>query len=168
MYEFAYAFQLDKKRIFEVEYYTLGSNPTPHFSTKAEQFNQPKTDYNLCGQCQDDICTGLAKDFFDKWDKLHLHDIPDQQTFDELISDIEKLKAVYNHLEYKMPEGKRLEEVLYRGNIPFGKIKELSMRIPKKVTVSELCENAIQDSKDELDSDIDLGRDDADHDDFDR
>lgn len=154
MYEFAYAFQLDKKRIFNVAYYTLCSNPHPDFSTAALLFNQPKTDYTMCGQCQSSVCTGLAKAFFEKWDRLHLKDIPDQQTFDELISDIEKLKAKYNYLEYKMPEGKRLDTVLYNGNIPFMRVKELSMQTPKKVQTFEKIEKPEQNEIDMENDDI--------------
>ena len=72
-FEFHAAFQLTRKIIFEVSYYTLGSNDSPYFTTSAEEFNQPKTDYNRAGQAQDDLCTGAARAFYKKWDLFHLH-----------------------------------------------------------------------------------------------
>lgn len=65
-YEFMYAFQITRKIIFEVRYSTLGSNQHPYFATSAEEFNQPKTDYERGGQCQGDLLTGPALDFYQK------------------------------------------------------------------------------------------------------
>ena len=73
-YEFSYAFQLTRKIIFEVNYHTMGVNEHPYFSTSANEFNQPKTDYSRGGQAQPDLCTGLAKSFYEKWDFLHTKD----------------------------------------------------------------------------------------------
>lgn len=122
--EFDYVFQLSKKVLFEVRFYTLGSNKHPYFSTSADEFNQPKTDYCRCGQAQKDLCTGLARKFWEKWDKYHCKDIPDKATYDELCADIEGLKERYNFIE------RHGEEARY--NVAFWKCKELSMQTPKK------------------------------------
>lgn len=123
-YEFHYAFQLTKKCIFEVNYYTLGSNDNPYFSTSAEEFNQPKSDFNRCGQCQPDICTGLALSFYEKWDYMHLKQFENDAQFKELLDDIEELKAKYNYIEEIADKCPR--------NISFSRIRELSKQEPKK------------------------------------
>ena len=102
--EFNLTFQIDRKRIFEVSYYTLGRNETPYFSTGAAVFNQPKTDFTSCGQGQEYIVCGKggeyteskpAADFYKKWDKKHLSVLTDSE-HSELMADIEKSKTVYN------------------------------------------------------------------------
>ena len=77
MESFKYVFQLSKKNIFEVEYSRCGNNTNKHFSTSAAQFNQPKSDYNRCGQAQNDLLKGfpLAMNFFKAFDELHLKDL---------------------------------------------------------------------------------------------
>lgn len=125
-YEFKYVFQITRKIMFNVEYYTLGGNPTPHFATSADVFNQPKTDYERCGQCQADVLTGLALEFYEKWDKCHLHDLKDGE-WQEVIEDIEELKNKYNYIEKIQPT--------FAGdysNISFYAVKELSMLPVKK------------------------------------
>ena len=95
MNEFKLTFQITKKVIFEVSYYTLGSNKHPYFATSAASFNQPKSDFNQCGQCQNDVLRGEALKFYKKWDHLHLEDL----TLDEyagIVSDIDELKKRYN------------------------------------------------------------------------
>ena len=42
MKEFHAVFQLSKTIIFEVNFYTLSTNQTPHFSTNAAQFARKK------------------------------------------------------------------------------------------------------------------------------
>lgn len=126
-YEFLYAFQITRMIIFEVEYRTLGSNPTPHFSTCANEFNQPKTDWSRCGQCQDNVLPdGPAKEFYAKWDYCHLHDLNDAQ-WQEMVDDIEMLKQRYNYIE-------EISDTFAgeRGYISFGRVKELSMMPVKK------------------------------------
>ena len=123
-FEFHAAFQLTRKIIFEVDYYTLGTNDSAYFTTSACEFNQPKTDFNRCGQAQDDLCSGVAKDFYKKWDKFHLRKLNDQQ-FEEMVNDLELLKQHYNYIEHKdkfQPE-----------DIRFWQEKELSMLKVKKV-----------------------------------
>ena len=46
MQEFLYSFQIDKMRLFNVEYYTLSDNPNPYFSTSADEFVKSKRDFN--------------------------------------------------------------------------------------------------------------------------
>lgn len=126
-YEFMYAFQITRKIIFEVNYYTLGSNPSPHFSTSAVEFNQPKTDYDRGGQCQEDVLpAGPAKEFYTKWDYCHLHDLNDTQ-WQEVVDDIERLKQRYNYIE-------EISDTFAgsRTHISFGRIKDLSMMNVKK------------------------------------
>lgn len=94
--EFMYAFQIDRMTIFEVKYYTCGSNSNPHFVTSAGVFNQPKTDYVCCGQCQDYTLYGKAKEFYEKWDCHHLKDLTDEE-YVQLLNDIEILKENYNY-----------------------------------------------------------------------
>ena len=47
--EFMYDFCISRITVFEVSYYTLGSNSHPYFATSAAVFNKPKTDYKRCG-----------------------------------------------------------------------------------------------------------------------
>lgn len=96
--EFKYTFQITKKVIFQVSYYTLGSNKNPYFSTSSAQFNQPKTDFNRCGQCQKDVLFGNVKKFYFKYDSLHLMDLNDEQ-YQNIINDIELLKDQYNWID---------------------------------------------------------------------
>lgn len=126
-YEFMYAFQITRKIIFEVRYSTIGSNSRPDFATSAEEFNQPKTDYDRCGQCQDDILPdGPAKEFYAKWDYCHLHDLNDAQ-WQEVVEDIETLKQRYNYIE-------EIQDTFAGGRtgISFSRTKDLSMQPVKK------------------------------------
>lgn len=93
--EFVIVFQVTKKIIFQIGYYILGSNSSAHFATSAAEFNQPKSDYNRCGQCQADVLTGEAKDFYIKWDAYHLKDL-EENVYNDLVTDILKLCKKYN------------------------------------------------------------------------
>lgn len=77
MKEFMYCFQISKLIVFEVEYYTLGGNKAPYFSTSAAEFIRSKRDYNRCGQAQRELLPkhSPARRFFEKWDYCHLHDL---------------------------------------------------------------------------------------------
>ncbi len=119
-FEFHFAFQLTRKIIFKVSYYTLGSNNHAYFTTSANEFNQPKNDWCRCGQAQKELCSGLSKMFYEKWDKYHLKDITEQEVFDDLIKDIEYLKQHYNYLEEK---GEKCPN-----DFSFWQLKELSMQ----------------------------------------
>lgn len=123
-FEFHTAFQLTRKIIFEVSYYTLGSNDSAYFTTSAFEFNQPKTDWSRGGQAQEDLCTGPAKAFYKKWDVKHLHRLNDQE-FEEMVGDLEVLKQHYNFIEHKAN--------LKPEDIRFWQEKELSMQKVKKV-----------------------------------
>lgn len=115
-----WAFQITRKIIFEVEYYKLGDNPTPHFSTSASKFNQPKTDWTQCGQAQEALLpkNSLAYKFYKKWDKKHLQDLTDEE-YSQLVNDIEQLKNKYNWIEQDKESTKT--------HIPFYALKDLSM-----------------------------------------
>ena len=98
--EFHAVFEITRSIIFEVNYYTLGSNRSPYFTTSANQFNRPKTNYNCCGQAQNELLHGhaLAHLFYRKWDKLHLKDLTDVQ-YSEMRYDLTLLEKYYN-MEY--------------------------------------------------------------------
>lgn len=97
-----WAFQITKTVIFEVNYYILGNNKNPHFSTSAYKFNRPKTDWSMGGQTQDDLLPrnpfGNARKFWKKWDKKHLQDLTNNE-YIELLQDIQTLKDTYNYIE---------------------------------------------------------------------
>lgn len=122
-FEFHAAFQLTRKIIFEVSYYTLGSNESAYFATSAYEFNQPKTDWSRGGQAQKDLCFGPAKVFYEKWDRYHLQKLDDEQ-FEEMIKGLEVLKQKYNYIENKA--------AVKPADIRFSQMKELSMQKVKK------------------------------------
>jgi hypothetical protein len=107
-----FAFEISRSIIFEVSYYRLGSNKNKKFTTSANLFNKPKTDYNKCGQAQDDLLKGypLAMNFYKKWDKYHLKDLTGRQYLNLLI-DVEKLKSKYNYLFKESDESFRFYEL---------------------------------------------------------
>lgn len=99
--DFSIIFQITKKIIFKVSYYHCGNNEHPYFTTSAAVFNQPKTDYTTCGQCQYDVLKhylGPARSFWAKWDKHHLHRLTTRQ-YNQLLKDLKPLKAYYNFTE---------------------------------------------------------------------
>lgn len=49
MKEFMYVFQISKLITFEVNFYTLGTNSAPYFSTSANEFCRSKLDYTRGG-----------------------------------------------------------------------------------------------------------------------
>lgn len=115
---FKYAFQITKTVIFNVEYYRLGNNDSKYFTTSAIQFCRNKKDYNICGQCQDKtLPEGAAREFYIKWNKLHLKDLTNDQ-YQEIKKDIEILKHKYNYLEILNNDEKI---------ISFSQMKNLSM-----------------------------------------
>ena len=97
--EFKYCFQITKLVIFEVEYYTLGSNKSPYFATNASKFFKNKKDYECCGQAQDRLLpeNSIARQFWEKWDKEHLKDLSVDK-YREITKDIEQLKEKYNYI----------------------------------------------------------------------
>ena len=122
MQSFHYTFQISKKIIFEVNYYLLGSNKSKYFSTSAAQFNQPKTDYNRCGQAQNELLKGfpLAMNFYKKFDHLHVKDLTTVQ-YSEIVQELEKLKSAYNFIHTEDDRG-----------FSYGSQKDLSMLKVKK------------------------------------
>lgn len=127
MKEFLYAFMISRMIVFEISYYTLSTNKHPHFTTAANEFNRPKTDYKRCGQAQSELLKGIARKIWLKWDHKHLQELnPEEYT--ELIQDIEHLKTVYPHfIEMKLDETKKP----YSPHINFYNIKEISMKVKK-------------------------------------
>lgn len=97
--EFLMAFEVTRSVIFEVKFYTLSSNSSPYFVTSANVLNRPKTDYNSCGQGQEDalMVNTKAHNFYKKWNKLHLKNLS-QIEYDEIINDIDLLKEEYNYI----------------------------------------------------------------------
>ena len=90
MKEFMYVFQISKLITFEVNFYTLGTNSAPYFSTSAYEFCRSKLDYTRGGQAQRDLLPKFspARRFFEKWDHCHLHDLTPAE-YEEIAADIE-------------------------------------------------------------------------------
>lgn len=99
MQKIIYSFQITKNIIFEVSYKTLRDNRAPYFSTVAGKFNKSKTDWVQCGQSQKDLLpvNSAARDFWQKWDTEHLHELS-KEKYTELLTDIDKLKEKYNYI----------------------------------------------------------------------
>lgn len=125
--EFIAAFQLDRMNVFEVRFYTLGSNKTPDFATTAGHFIRSKRDYDRCGQCQETICKNfkVAYDFYKKWDVKHLSDLTEVE-YNEMVNDLNKLKETYNYI-YRELKGN------YKTSFAFSEVVELSKQKVKKV-----------------------------------
>lgn len=136
MKEFMYCFQLDKMTVFEVEFYTLSTNKEPHFSTSAARFIRSKRDYSQCGQAQESLLPrhSAARRFYDKWDRLHLHNLTPEE-YAEITADIEGLKARYNYIE-DVRECFGQSAGCYKTGIPFYEVVELSKLTPKKAQKS--------------------------------
>lgn len=129
MQEFIAVFQLSKTIIFEVQYYTLGTNGKPHFATAASRFAKNKKGYTECGQAQDYLTRGFisAWNFYKKWDKHHLHDLTPAQ-YEELQADLQKLKARYNFMYKELDAAKRP----YDTHFSFYHLAEWTKQAPKK------------------------------------
>lgn len=133
MKEFMYCFQIDKMTVFEVKYYTLSTNKTPHFSTSAARFIRSKRDHDTCGQAQERVLPkhSAARKFYDKWDKLHLHNLTKEE-YTEIVTDIEELKTKYNYIEdIRGCFGQSVG--CYKTGIPFYEVVELSKQMPKRI-----------------------------------
>ena len=89
--EFNIVFQIDKMTIFNVTYYTLGSNSSAHFSTNASKFVRNKRDFDTCGQCQERVLYGEALKFWERlFAKLPIVDVlkvepPETEGFHEYV-----------------------------------------------------------------------------------
>mgnify|MGYP006916030300 CR=1 FL=1 len=119
--EFNIVFQLSKMKIFEVSFYTIKNNPTPHFSTSACLLSRNKKSYIRSGQAQKEVTIGFpeAYHFYEKWDKYHIHDLT-RERYDEMISDLKVLMEKYNFVQY--------DHTYY---VPFHMIVTLSKLKPK-------------------------------------
>ena len=126
--EFHVGIALDRTRMFEISYYTLGSNSYPYFATESAKFIRSKKGYERCGQCQKKVLNGEAKRFWEKWDKHHLLDL-DFETYKELVKDIEKLLKCYPYHIVRVKED--IDDKKFR-NIGFTEFYELSFLPPKK------------------------------------
>lgn len=116
---FLYAFKINKMIIFSVEYGAIKSNTNWHFATSASKFIKSKRDWEICGQCQEDVLKNTkAFKFWKKWDSLHCQNLTIEQ-YQELLQDIEELKKHYKYI-YK-------DENYYLHYIPFDEKKALSM-----------------------------------------
>lgn len=133
MKEFMYCFQIDKMTVFEVYFYTLSTNTTPHFSTSAARFIRSKRDYSMGGQAQEKLLPkhSTARSFYDKWDRLHLHNLTHEE-YAEMTADIEALKARYNYIE-DVRDCFGRSAGCYKTHIPFNEVVELSKRTPKRI-----------------------------------
>ena len=125
--EFLSAFQITRTTIFEVEYYTLGSNSHPYFTTSAEVFNRPKTDYNCCGECQKEVLSGAAYRFYKKWNVYHLKDLTESE-YEEMMKDMQILFDTYNYIFYDKTKDENKDKQF----ISFYSVKNLSMLKVKK------------------------------------
>ena len=106
--EFHYVFKMNKMILFEVDYYTLGSNSNPYFATSAYEFIRSKRDFASGGQAQERLLKPFttAYNFYKKWDVKHLKDLTEDE-YNELIIDIEQLKEKYKYMERFKEEGYR-------------------------------------------------------------
>lgn len=121
---FAIVFQVTRKVTFEV-HYTIRKDGSHYLSTMANLFNQPKTDYNRCGQCQNEILPKLSKayHFYRKWDKYQCKPITDEKVWKEMIEDVITLAEYYNC-------------AIREKNITFNTCKEIS-KLPFKKNYKE-------------------------------
>ena len=96
--EFHAAFEVTRNITFEVNFYTLGSNRSPNFTTSANELNRPKSDYKQCGQAQEDLLPKgtPARRFFELWDDKHLSDLTIDE-YNEMVQDLNKLFEYYNY-----------------------------------------------------------------------
>lgn len=127
-HEFLSVFQLSKKAVFEVNYYTLSTNSHPNFTMSATVFNQPKSDYKQCGQCQEEVTKHFltARRFCEKWNPRHLTDLTEEE-YAEMVTDLEALKARYNYIVKDLDETKKP----YNPHISFYDVKDMSKLTPK-------------------------------------
>lgn len=126
--EFHAVFQITKLIMFEVNYYTLGSNRTPYFSTSANKFSKSKFTYTHAGQAQKELLPkgSIAEEFYKKWDPWHLKVLTDEQ-LEDLFKDLEPLKEKYNFL-YKQQDSDGTDFPGYN----YYSVRELSMQPLKK------------------------------------
>lgn len=98
--EFKFSFQLSKLDILNVCYYKLGGNKSAYFTISAAVLQRGKQDYEMCGQCQEEVSKrhGAARRFVNKFTQLHLSDLTEEQ-YRDVVAGIEDLKNKYNWIE---------------------------------------------------------------------
>ena len=121
---FAVVFQITQNVNFEV-YYNVRTDNSSYFSTKACLFNQSKTDYKICGQCQNEVLPepSEAYYFYKKWNKYQCKPITDEKVWKEMIEDVINLAEDYNY-------------AVREKNISFNTCKEIS-----KLPFKKKCKN---------------------------
>lgn len=136
MKEFMYAFQISNKVSFEVRYSTIGSNSSPEFASSAQELNRSNTDYNRCGQAQNDLLPNksVVRTFYEKWDTCHLKKLQPIK-IEELKADIELLKNKYNYID-KHADNFGREHYSGISDFRFSEIVELCKQ-PTKAFVSK-------------------------------
>lgn len=129
-FEFHAVFEISRKIIFEVDFYTLGGNNHPYFTTSAFEFNQPKTDWKSGGQGQERLLShnSVAYEFYKKWDSKHLHDLSEVE-FIEMLFNMNELCDIYNFLY--IDDKENYWEAYKNNGFTFSQKKILSM-IPIK------------------------------------
>lgn len=98
---FTITFRVKKKHFFTVQFGGLKRHTQqPYFSTSGGILNHIRSDWNQCGQCQSYILPSgsLFRNFFDKWDTLHIKRLTMEQ-YNELVKDLEELKEKYTHID---------------------------------------------------------------------
>lgn len=106
--EFIAVFQLTKRIIFEVKYYTLLDNSHPYFTTSASKFMRNKRDYEDRAQTQREMLQGFpaAMAFFKKWNPCHLKEMSQEQ-YTEMRRDLTVLERVHNCIVRELDETTR-------------------------------------------------------------
>ena len=129
MTEFISVFQLSKTIIFNVAFYTLGENKTPHFTTSADQFAKNKLDFIRGGQAQDELTRGFltARRFWKKWDKYHLRNLTPAE-YGELQADLQTLKDQYNFIYEELDEKSKP----YNPHFSFYRLANWTKQDPRK------------------------------------
>lgn len=138
--EFVATFQVTRMVLFTVDYYTLGTNQAPYFSTSAIKFVRNKKSYSSAGQCQERVLPkgSVAYRFFKKWDKHHLRQLTNEQ-LDELYADLEELKKIYNYLVKEKDTFQNNNDNYFS----FSEDKDLSMMPLKNKKKSSLTKGGI-------------------------
>lgn len=139
--EFMYAFRLNKHIIFEVSYYTLGSNAHADFTTAAYEFNRPKSDWKTGGQAQEELLPRFpaAYNFWKKWDKYHFHDLTDEE-YADLVKDLDKLKSTYKYTERVKDTYQNLPG--WESRFSFYELKKLAMNKLENESLTKETKNS--------------------------
>lgn len=122
--EFGMAFAIDRMTIFEVYFYEHSGFQFPIFTTVGNRFIQSKKDWQMCGQCQEEVLSGCALEFFRKWDKAHLKTLPPESYY-LMRSDLVAVERAYLGYKRFKPD--------FNGNwhFKFYELKDLSMKYTK-------------------------------------